>query len=124
MAFNTPVYVKSPNAKSYFDAAKAKELVKCAGDPIYFSENYVMIQHPVKGNIPFRLYGFQKNLINAFSNNKYVVALTARQMGKTLQANTIITYNENKVNISSLIPMTFKQKIVSYLENLLLKLSK
>lgn len=124
MAFNTPIYVKPPNSKSYFDAAKAKELMKCAQDPIYFSENYVMIQHPVKGNIPFRLYGFQKNLINAFSGNRYVVALTARQMGKSLQANTIITYDGNKVNISSLIPMTFREKIVTYLENLLLKLSK
>lgn len=124
MAFNTPIYVKQPNVRSHYDQIRAKELYKCATDLVYFCENYVMIQHPIKGNVPFVLYPFQRQMLNVFANNKYVTALTARQMGKSLQASTTITCNENKVNISSLIPMTFREKIVTYLENLLLKLSK
>ena len=117
------IYVKSAHARSYFNQTRAKELIRCAQDVEYFCENYVMIQHPLLGNVPFDLYPFQREMLNVFAGNKYVVALTARQMGKTLQANTKITYNEKLINIYSLIKMNFKEKIVTYLENLLLKLS-
>lgn len=118
------IYVKSPHSRSYFNQARAKELIKCAQNVQYFCENYVMIQHPLKGNVPFDLFNFQRDMLDIFSNYKYIVALTARQMGKTLQATTKITYNGKLINIYSLIPMTFKEKIVTYLEHLLLKLSK
>ena len=35
------------------------EYVKCAKDPIYFLKKYCVIQHPMKGKIPFYLYEFQ-----------------------------------------------------------------
>jgi hypothetical protein len=36
------------------------EYVKCSKDPIYFMKKYCMIQHPVRGRIPFHLYPFQE----------------------------------------------------------------
>lgn len=120
----TPVYVKSPHARSYFNPARAKELIKCAQNIQYFCENYVMIQHPLKGNVPFDLFGFQREMLDIFTNYKYVTCLTARQMGKCLTFQTLINFNGKMVTMGSLIPMNFKEKIVSYLENLLLKLSK
>lgn len=124
MAFNTPVYVKQPNAKSYFTQAKAKELIRCSKDLVYFCENYVMIQHPIKGNVPFTLYPFQKQMLNIFAGYKYVTALTARQMGKSLIFQTLINFDGEKRQMGELIPMTKREKIVSYLEDVLLKLSK
>ena len=120
----TPVYVKQPHARSYFNQARAKELIKCAENAQYFCENYVMIQHPLKGNVPFDLFNFQRDMLDIFTNYKYIVALTARQMGKSLQANTIIKFNDKKVKLKSLIQMNFREKIVTHLEDLLLKLSK
>ena len=37
-----------------------QEYVKCASDPVYFLKKYCMIQHPIKGKIPFHLYDFQE----------------------------------------------------------------
>ena len=39
------------------------EYQKCAGDPIYFMKKYCMIQHPVRGKIPFHLYQFQERTL-------------------------------------------------------------
>ncbi|MEY3811942.1 MAG: hypothetical protein RIT11_1065, partial [Pseudomonadota bacterium] len=32
------------------------EYKKCAVDPIHFMKKYCMIQHPVRGKIPFQLF--------------------------------------------------------------------
>ena len=36
-----------------------QEYVKCAQDPAYFMKKYCMIQHPIKGKIPFELYDYE-----------------------------------------------------------------
>ena len=45
------------------------EYQKCAGDPIYFMKKYCMIQHPVRGKIPFHLYPFQEKTLDQFTTN-------------------------------------------------------
>jgi hypothetical protein len=51
--------------------------------PLYFCKNFIKIQHPVRGSLPFEPYGFQESLIQAFTENKQCVAMLPRQMGKT-----------------------------------------
>lgn len=119
----SPVYVKQPHTRSYFNQTRAKELIRCAQDVTYFCENYVMIQHPLKGNVPFDLFGFQKEMLHVFSNYKYVTCLTARQMGKCVTYETSILFNGKKISIGDLINLRLKERIVAYLEKLLLKLS-
>ena len=41
-----------------------QEYVKCAKDPAYFMRKFCMIQHPIKGKIPFDLYDFQEKTVN------------------------------------------------------------
>lgn len=60
-----------------------QELYKCATDPIYFIENYVMIKHAKRGKIPFKMYDYQKGMINDYQNHTYNILLSARQTGKT-----------------------------------------
>ena len=48
-----------------------KEYVKCAQDPVYFLKKYAVIQHPMKGKVPFALYPFQEDSIRDFKHNKY-----------------------------------------------------
>lgn len=60
-----------------------KELIRCGKDPIYFLDNYAKIQHPVKGLIPFKMFDYQKDIIDAFLNNRMNVILKARQLGIT-----------------------------------------
>ena len=37
-----------------------KEYVKCAKDPVYFLKKYCVVQHPMKGKVPFHLWDFQE----------------------------------------------------------------
>ena len=58
-----------------------KEYLKCAQDPAYFLKKYAVIQHPMKGKIPFSLYPFQEKMIYDFDKHNYNVILKARQLG-------------------------------------------
>jgi hypothetical protein len=69
-----------------------KEYMKCAGDPIYFAEKYIKIVHVDHGFIPIKLYDYQKDIINAITNNRRVVANTSRQAGKTTTAMAVILH--------------------------------
>lgn len=59
------------------------ELKRCIKDPVYFLKNYVTIQHPTRGPVPFKLYNYQVRLVTAIHENKNTIVLTARQQGKT-----------------------------------------
>jgi hypothetical protein len=78
---NNPV--KTAYTKSTYTADQIEELRKCISDPIYFIETYMRVRHPVKGNIPFKLYPYQKEIIGLYKDYRSVILLTGRQMGKT-----------------------------------------
>ena len=46
--------------------AQVKEIIKCGKDPNYFFKNYLKIQHPVRGLIPFEMYPFQEDCVDGF----------------------------------------------------------
>ena len=75
--------IKKGYTKDRFNLHQIEELKKCMADPLYFCKNYVKIQHPTKGRVPFELYPYQEELIETFHKYRYSIALTARQMGKT-----------------------------------------
>ena len=65
----------------------AEEYIKCASDPIHFMRKYCMIQHPVKGKIPFHLFPFQEKTLTEFKNHRFNIVLKSRQTGiSTLSA--------------------------------------
>jgi len=69
----------------------AEEYRKCAADPIYFMKKYCIIQHPVRGKIPFHLYPFQEGCLTDFKENRFNIILKSRQLGlSTLSAGFIL----------------------------------
>lgn len=65
----------------------ADEYKKCAVDPIHFMKKYCMIQHPVRGKIPFHLFPFQEKTLTQFAGNRFNIVLKSRQTGiSTLSA--------------------------------------
>jgi len=65
----------------------AEEYKKCATDPIHFMKKYCMIQHPVRGKIPFHLFPFQEKTLTQFASNRFNIVLKSRQTGiSTLSA--------------------------------------
>jgi hypothetical protein len=69
-----------------------KEYMKCAEDPIYFSEKYIHIVHVDHGLIPIKLYDFQKEIISSITTGRRVVVNSSRQAGKTTTAVAIILH--------------------------------
>lgn len=70
----------SQSAPSLRDIIK-EEYSKCVQDPIYFIKRYCIIQHPIRGKIPFILYPFQENILAAFLKFNRNIILKNRQMG-------------------------------------------
>lgn len=75
--------IKKPNQVMSYTPEQIEELKKCSEDVFYFIQNYVYIVDPVKGNVLFNLYDYQKELIENFSGHRNNIALISRQMGKT-----------------------------------------
>ena len=75
--------IKAPYSKVAITEEQIAEIMECEEDPLYFMTNFMKIQHPIKGALPFTLYPFQRRIIKAFVENRFNILLSARQMGKT-----------------------------------------
>jgi hypothetical protein len=60
---------------------QVREIVRCGKDPTYFTKNYVKIQHPTRGTVPFETYPFQDDCISDFQKNRFNIVLKSRQLG-------------------------------------------
>ena len=72
-----------PNAEVSLTADELKEYVKCAEDVYYFINNYVKIVHVDHGIVPFAMWPFQREIIKAFEDNRFVICKLSRQSGKS-----------------------------------------
>ena len=76
------------------------EYVKCAKDPIYFLKKYCVVQHPIKGKVPFHLYEYQEKALGTFEEHRFNIILKARQLGlSTLSAGYslwMMTFGQDK----------------------------
>ena len=66
-----------------FTQEQAQEIVLCNLNPIYFIEKYCKIVSLDKGLVPFKLYGYQKKFITTILNNRKIISMQPRQMGKS-----------------------------------------
>jgi len=60
---------------------QVSEIVKCGRDPSYFFNNYVKIQHPTKGTIPFKTFQFQDDCVKEFIDHRFTIVVKGRQLG-------------------------------------------
>lgn len=76
--------------KDVYDNHRKMEIAKCMTDPFYFIENYMIINEPSEGDVKFKLYPYQKKIVDGFYKHKDVILLCARQMGKCVSEKTPI----------------------------------
>ena len=65
----------------YNKQLQVKEIIKCGKDPNYFFKNYLKIQHPVRGLIPFETFPFQDDCVEEFLEHRFNIVLKSRQLG-------------------------------------------
>jgi hypothetical protein len=81
-------YLKNPRlkragVKEQFTQDQINEWTRCAHDPIHFIRTYGRIIHVDRGVIPFDLYDFQQEIIEAYFIERKVIVKLPRQMGKS-----------------------------------------
>ena len=91
---NNDAYLGNPNLKKVNTAVEYSEdeileYQKCMKDPLYFMENYVRIVSLDEGLVPFKMYGFQKKIVETIHNNRFTICKLPRQSGKST---TTISY--------------------------------
>ena len=82
------VYLGNPNLKKAnvqqeFSEEQILEFMKCAGDPVYFANNYMKIVSLDEGLVQFKPYDFQEKLIRNFHENRFNICKMPRQTGKS-----------------------------------------
>jgi len=82
-------FIRPPNKQIDMTPDQVKEFLQCC-DPTtgyrYFMEHYFYIQHPTKGQLLYKPYHFQVDLIDNYHNSRFSISMLARQMGKTTSA--------------------------------------
>ena len=94
MAIKSDVYLGNPNLKKagteiQFTKKQVEEWIKCKNDPLYFALHYIQIISLDEGLVPFTMYGFQKEIMMDFHNNRFNIAKLPRQTGKST---TVVAY--------------------------------
>ena len=84
----TDAYLGNPNLKKIntpqeFTKEQILEYQKCAGDPIYFMENYIRIVSLDEGLVPFKMYPFQRHIVRTIHDNRFTICKLPRQSGKS-----------------------------------------
>lgn len=82
------IITKAGKAKKASDLTyheQEDEIIRCISDPIYFIETYLTVFDQTQGAagmiVPFKLFDFQKELIDTYRGNRFVVANKYRQAG-------------------------------------------
>lgn len=76
--------IKRAGVDTAYTSEQMEEYLKCSKDPAHFIENYTQIISLDEGMVPFKLRGYQEELINFYNENRFNVVLASRQSGKSI----------------------------------------
>ena len=77
------VLLKKSNQNIEWTPDLVEEYMRCQEDPVYFTEKYMKIISINEGLVNFKLYPYQKDMVQSFKDNRYSIVTTARQAGKS-----------------------------------------
>ncbi len=82
-SYRDNILLKKIGVDHQYTKEQIEEYVKCSKDPVYFCMNYIKIVNVDEGLINFKMWDFQKEMINLFKDNRFVITKCPRQVGKT-----------------------------------------
>ena len=89
MAIKQTKLVKTAHSQQKFNQQQIDDLVACSDQktgPHYFLDHFFYIQHPVKGQLRYEAFEYQRRLIDSYHDHRFNVNLLPRQTGKTTTA--------------------------------------
>lgn len=112
----------NPNRKrayeeSEFTPENIQDLKRCRTDPVYFMKKFIKVTHPTKGMVPLELYDYQERMVDALLNNKDVIMLCSRQLGKCFSGCTSINTISEPKGLKRLILKIVNREVYDQLFN-------
>ena len=100
IGYNGNALVKKAGIEHEFTPEQVKELIKCSNDVVYFVTNYCKIITLDDGLQLFKPFEFQERMLRIFDENRFVINLLPRQMGKSTVCGAYllhyVMFNESK----------------------------
>lgn len=84
--------LKKSGVQIDFTEEQVKEIVTCSQDIEYFCENYMKIVSIDEGLVAFQPYQYQKDIMHAVEDNRFVICKMPRQTGKTTTMAAVICH--------------------------------
>jgi hypothetical protein len=81
--YNGNALLKRSNQNIEWTVEMFNEYIKCSEDVVYFTETYMKIINIDKGLVQFKLYDYQKEMLQSMADNRFNIIATARQAGKS-----------------------------------------
>ena len=88
--YNNNPKLKAAHNRLQFTQEQMEEYIRCATDVVYFCENYVKVVSLDEGIVPFKMWDFQKKMVESYSKNRFNITMCPRQVGKALDITTPI----------------------------------
>ena len=82
-SYRDNLLLKKVGVEHKYTQEQVEEYIKCSKDPIYFCVNYIKIVNVDEGLIKFNMWDFQKEMLQLFKDNRFVITKCPRQVGKT-----------------------------------------
>ena len=89
--FEGKINTKAPNLVFEYRKEELEELAKCAADVTYFGNKYCFSMTD-EGIRKITLRTYQEDMLSAFQDNRFVVMLASRQIGKTVTSSIFIAW--------------------------------
>lgn len=88
-------YLGNPNLpnknwKGEYTKSMVNDIKKSKNNILYFAENFFHIIDPDEGKVKINLFPYQKRALRTLRDNRRVILLASRQIGKALDCNTPI----------------------------------
>ena len=98
---------------------ETEEFIKCSEDVIYFANKYCYAMTD-DGIANINLRDYQRDMLRDFQNNRFVIMLASRQIGKCILFNTRIKVFNKRENCEQNLPIFEFRHIVmkDYIKNL------
>lgn len=98
-SYNGNTQVKCDGVTYNYTEWETTEYLKCMTDVEYFARNYIKVINLDKGLCAFEPYGYQKDMLKHYSENRFSIVLSCRQSGKCQSINTLVTVRNKKTGL-------------------------
>lgn len=83
--------IKRPHRAESWTEHQISEIARCLNPltgPVHYLSNYFYIQHPVRGQVLYQPYDYQRRLLDVYHRYRYSISMLPRQSGKCVTGDT------------------------------------